>query len=135
SAFVIPHQAECRVEMRLTPEQESGEAMDEIRALRDPSWGAEVELVGSRQGWSLDEEGMAARLATALGERLGAHATFDAPYGMEAPLWQQVCPTLVCGPGGGGLHAVDEWLDLRQLRTFTSALVEVLQNWSVDDRP
>lgn len=135
SAFVIPHQAECLVEMRLTPEQESGEAMDEIRALLDPSWGAEVELVGSRQGWSLDEEGMAARLATALGERLGTHATFDAPYWMEAPLWQQVCPTLVCGPGGGGLHAVDEWVDLRQLRTFTSALVEVLQNWSVDDRP
>lgn len=135
SAFVIPDQAECLVEVRLAAEQRCGEATDEVRALLDPSWHADVELVCCREGWTLDKEGMASQLATALGERLGTHATFDAPYWMEAPLWQQVCPTLVCGPGGGGLHAVDEWIDLRQLRTFTSALVEVLQNWPVHDRP
>jgi len=48
---------------------------------------------------------------------------FDAPYWMEAPLWQAVCPTLICGPSGGGLHAVDEWVDLRQVRAFAQALV------------
>jgi acetylornithine deacetylase len=49
---------------------------------------------------------------------------------MEAPLWQQVCPTLVCGPSGGGLHAVDEWVDLRQVRALAGALVAVLGRWS-----
>ena len=44
---------------------------------------------------------------------------FDAPYWMEAPLWQAAgIPTLVCGPAGGGLHAADEWVDLRQVRAL-----------------
>jgi acetylornithine deacetylase len=49
---------------------------------------------------------------------------------MEAPLWQQVCPTLVCGPSGGGLHAAEEWVDLAQVRAFASALVAVLADWA-----
>lgn len=65
-----------------------------------------------------------------LGAELGTGPTFDAPYWMEAALWQQVCPTLVCGPSGGGLHADDEWVDLSQVRTFTSALVAVLAEWT-----
>jgi acetylornithine deacetylase len=50
---------------------------------------------------------------------------------MEAPLWQHVCPTLVCGPSGGGLHAVDEWVDLGQVRSFTTVLVHVLTDWTL----
>ena len=49
---------------------------------------------------------------------------------MEAPLWQVVCPTLVCGPSGGGLHAADEWVDLRQVRAFAEALPGVLREWA-----
>jgi acetylornithine deacetylase len=48
---------------------------------------------------------------------------------MEAPLWQRMCPTLVCGPSGGGLHAVDEWVDLGQVRAFADALVQALGGW------
>jgi acetylornithine deacetylase len=48
---------------------------------------------------------------------------------MEAPLWQRLCPTLICGPSGGGLHAVDEWVDLGQVRRFTTALIRVLSSW------
>ena len=65
-----------------------------------------------------------------LGSELGTGPTFDAPYWMEAPLWQQVCPTVVCGPSGGGLHAVDEWVELDQVRRLTSALVAVLRDWT-----
>lgn len=61
---------------------------------------------------------------------LGTAATFDAPYWMEAPLWQQVCPTLICGPSGGGLHAVDEWVDARQVRAYAAALPRVLTAWA-----
>ena len=54
----------------------------------------------------------------------------DAPYWMEAPLWQAVCPTLICGPSGGGLHAADEWVDLRQVRALAEALPGVLREWA-----
>jgi acetylornithine deacetylase len=132
SAFVVPDHAECLVELRTTADQTSARALDEVRALLRPEWGADAELVAHRDGWRLDDSGPAADLAGRLGAALGTAATFDAPYWMEASLWQQVCPTLVCGPSGGGLHAVDEWVDLRQVRALAAALVEVLGDWSPD---
>ena len=92
----------------------------------DPSWYADAELIAHRDGWRLDDQGPAADLAARLGDELGTRPSFDAPYWMEAPSWQQVCPTLVCGPSGGGLHAADEWVDLKQVRAFAWALVAVL---------
>jgi len=75
------------------------------------------------------DERASACVGAALGARLGTGPRFDAPYWMEAPLWQQACPTLVCGPSGGGLHAADEWVDLGQVRAFTDALVHALGAW------
>jgi acetylornithine deacetylase len=132
SAFVVPDHAECLVELRTTPDQSSADALAEVEALLEPGWNAKVELVAHRDGWRLDDTGPAADLAARLGAVLGTGPTFDAPYWMEAPLWQQLCPTLICGPSGGGLHAVDEWVDLRQVRALTTALVDVLSNWSPD---
>lgn len=134
SPFVVPDEAECLVELRLTPDESCADAQTQVQALLDPSWHAEAELVAGRDGWRMDETGTAPDLGDALGARLGTGVTFDAPYWMEAPLWQAVCPTVVCGPSGGGLHAVDEWVDLRQVRAFTDALVQVLQQWPVTDR-
>jgi acetylornithine deacetylase len=130
SPFVVPDEAECLVEVRTTPGQSSADALDLVRGLLEPEWQAEARLVAHRDGWHLDADGPAARLAGLLGAQLGTGATFEAPYWMEAPLWQQVCPTLVCGPSGGGLHAVDEWVDLRQVRALAGALVAVLGRWS-----
>jgi acetylornithine deacetylase len=126
SPFVVPDHAECLVELRTKPDQDSAGVLAVVRGLLDPAWDAEVELVAHRDGWQLDATGPAAELAARLGNALGTGPTFDAPYWMEAPLWQQVCPTLVCGPSGGGLHAADEWVDLGQVRAFASALVAVL---------
>jgi len=126
SPFVVPDHAECLVELRTAPDRPSAEALEDVRALLDPAWGARAELVTHRDGWRLDTSGPAADLAARLGAALGTSAGYDAPYWMEAPLWQRICPTLVCGPSGGGLHAVDEWVDLGQVRSFASALVSVL---------
>jgi acetylornithine deacetylase len=126
SPFVVPDSAECLVELRMPPDRPGTEALAEVRSLLRPEWQAEAELVASRDGWRLDDAGPAADLAGRLGAELGTGPTFDAPYWMEAPLWQRVCPTVVCGPSGGGLHAVDEWVDLGQVRAFASALVAVL---------
>ncbi|MCA1783406.1 MAG: M20/M25/M40 family metallo-hydrolase [Intrasporangiaceae bacterium] len=131
SPFVVPDHAECLVEVRTPAGRSSIESLDEVRALLRPEWRAAAELVARRDGWRLDDTGPAAELALALGAELDTGTTFDAPYWMEAPLWQAVCPTLVCGPSGGGLHAVDEWVDLRQVRAFAAALVTVL----TDDPP
>ncbi|MFC5379887.1 M20 family metallopeptidase [Aquipuribacter nitratireducens] len=129
SAFVVPDHAECLVECRTPPEQGSADALAEVRALLRTEWQAAASLLAHRDGWRLDGAGPAADLARRLGAALGTEPTFDAPYWLEAPLWQEVCPTVVCGPSGGGLHAVDEWVDLRQVRAFAAALVDVLSGW------
>ncbi|NYJ06717.1 M20 family metallopeptidase [Petropleomorpha daqingensis] len=134
SPFVVPDSAECLVEVRTTPERPGAAALDEVRALLDPRWQAEPELIAARNGWRLDAAGPAADLAARLGEALGTGPTFDAPYWMEAPLWQEVCPTLICGPSGGGLHAADEWVDLGQVRRFATALPAVLSTLDAGSR-
>lgn len=131
--FVVPDHAECLVERRTVPGESADSAVDEIRALvanlAVDGLRAEVEVLAHREAWRLDGHGPAAALAATLGAALGTSATFDAPYWMEAPLWQAVCPTLVCGPSGGGLHADDEWVDLRQVRSYATALPQALTQW------
>jgi acetylornithine deacetylase len=124
SPYVIPEHAECLVEVRTVAGQLAAQAAQDIATLFDASWDALADVVACRAAWQLDSAGPAAQLAAQLGSALGTAATFDAPYWMEAPLWQEVCPTLICGPSGGGLHAVDEWVDLRQVRVFAQALAE-----------
>ncbi|RNI17966.1 M20 family metallopeptidase [Flexivirga caeni] len=132
SPFVIPDAAECIVELRTSPDGHGAEALDEVTALLDAGWDARAERVAARDGWRLDRNGPAADLAARLGAAVSTGTAFDAPYWMEAPLWQAVCPTLICGPSGGGLHAADEWVDLDQVRAFPAALVSVLGDWVPD---
>ncbi|PKW27143.1 M20 family metallopeptidase [Phycicoccus duodecadis] len=136
--FTVPSRARVVVERRTVPGEWAGDALAEVEALlvdlrtAEPGVTATATLSHAREAWRLDADGPAAHLARALRDRLvtqGAEpGTLDAPYWMESPLWQDAgIPTVVCGPGGGGLHAVDEWLDLAQLRRFVRALPGALR--------
>lgn len=146
SAFVLARGARAVVERRTVPGESARAALDEVRALldrlraEDPTVDARATLVTAREAWRLDAEGPAADLAADLGAALARRSAsaaagsaapdFDAPYWMEAPLWQAAgIPALVCGPAGGGLHAADEWVDLGQVRDLADALVEALAAW------
>ncbi len=127
---MIPDAAECLVERRVPPGVAAATTLALVESLLTPDLQATAELVAHREAWRLDESGPAADLAAALGEALGSEPTFDAPYWMEAPLWQELCPTMICGPSGGGLHAVDEWVDLRQVAAYADGLAAALVTWS-----
>lgn len=129
SPFVIADHASCVVERRTVAGEQAADALAEVQALLDPDWSARAELTMHREAWGLDDDGPAADLAAALADALGTRPDHEAPAWMEAALWQDVCPTLICGPSGGGLHAVDEWVDLRQVRAYADALVQVLGEW------
>ena len=60
--------------------------------------GATAELRQTGTAGGSTPTGPAADLSARSGRGLGTGAGFDAPYWMEAPLWQAVCPTLICGP-------------------------------------
>lgn len=136
--FTVPDEARLTVERRTVPGEDPGVLLDDIdaalHAVRATAGQvrAEIALTINRPAWELDAEGPAAdfadRLDAALDAETNAPATsFEAPYWMEAALWQAAgIPSLVCGPAGGGLHAVDEWVDLDHVRAYAVALARVL---------
>ena len=142
SPFVLARSARALVERRTVAGESSAAALGEVEALLeqlhadDPSVDGSARLVAAREAWCLDATGPAATLAAALEADLHGDTPperFHAPAWMEAPLWQAAgIPALVCGPGGGGMHAADEWVDLAQVRRYAVALVDALSRWGAD---
>jgi acetylornithine deacetylase len=132
--FMVAAQAEALIERRTLPGEDAVAALSEVRALVDtvaagvPGLDSTVELVLARDAWQADACGPAAELMDLLEAELPApqaapSARAGAPYWMESALWQASgIPAVVCGPAGGGLHAVDEWVDLAQLRRYPAAV-------------
>lgn len=140
SPFTIAAAAELIVERRTLPGEPSSALLAELEPVLArarqavPELNADARLRLVRDAWELDGEGPAAQLATFLGEALAASGTAPertgAPYWMESALWQAAgVPTVVCGPAGGGLHAIDEWVDLAQLRRYPAAVVAAVRRF------
>ncbi len=144
--FMIPARARATIERRTVPgetvEDAIGHVEQMLQGLRDgdESVSATARFLVGREAWQLDGSGPAhdfaelldAALAGAPGRR---EEPFAAPYWMEAPLFQNAgIPAVVCGPSGGGLHAVDEWVDLRQVRAYPQALVTAFRGFAAAGR-
>jgi acetylornithine deacetylase len=136
--FSVAATADIVVERRMLPGEFPAQALDEVRALVDPIVAAtprlesEVRLTHARDAWQADAAGAAAEFTDLLADALrssGAPApdAVGAPYWMESALWQAAgVPTVVCGPAGGGLHAVDEWVEVAQLEQFAVAVTDAV---------
>ena len=123
--FTVAATADIVVERRTLPGEAAADALAEVRALvdevtaRTPGLTAEVQLTHAREAWQADAAGNAAEFTTLLGEALVAGSKtphVGEPYWMESVLWQAAgVPTVVCGPAGGVLHAVDEWVEVARM--------------------
>ena len=142
SPFVLAAAACAVVERRSVPGEPAAVGLAEVEqilgAMRrdDPSVEAHVFLALARDPWEHDSTSPAgAELATALTDTLTERTghrpqRVGVPYWMESALWEGAgVPTVVCGPAGGGLHAVDEWVDVRQVRDYAEALVTVIRRF------
>jgi acetylornithine deacetylase len=142
--FTVAAQAEALIERRTLPGEDATAALSEVRDLVDAvtagtrGLGSSVELVLARDAWQADDAGPAAELMDLLAAALPAAgaaspARTGAPYWMESALWQASgVPTVVCGPAGGGLHAVDEWVDLAQLRRYPVAVARAVGRFLIE---
>lgn len=132
--FTVAASAEAFIERRTLPGDPATVAIDEVSALVAEASGGvatSAELVIFRDAWQQHPTGAAAEFADLLASALAESGTtperVGAPYWMESPLWQSAgVPTVVCGPAGGGLHAVDEWVDVRQLERFPVAVANAV---------
>jgi acetylornithine deacetylase len=133
--FMVPARARATIERRTVPGETVEDAVSEVEQMLqrlrddDPTVAATARLMIGRAAWQLEESGPAHDFAGLLEAALrGApgrrEEPFAAPYWMEAPLLLAAgIPAVVCGPSGGGMHAVDEWVDLRQVRAYPRALM------------
>jgi acetylornithine deacetylase len=142
SPFVLAEAAHAIIERRSVPGEPAAVGLVEVEqildALRrdDPSVEARASLALAREPWQHDGSSPAgAALAAALTDTLAEHTgrrpeRVGVPYWMESALWEGAgVPTVVCGPAGGGLHAGDEWVDVRQVRVYAEALVSVIRRF------
>jgi acetylornithine deacetylase len=140
--FSLAASARATLERRITPEEVVQQAVADVKQILDrlckddPTFSARARLVVGRDAWRLDDTGPAAefadRLDNALRDAPGrTGAPFAAPYWMEAPLFAATgIPAVICGPSSGGLHAVDEWVDLRQVRAYATGLVTAFREYA-----
>lgn len=131
--FTYP--AECQSEFvwRMLPGQTRAALAVEIEAIfaalkaRDPRFDASL-------AWGLWREPMLAaedaQIVGALRAAAGQPAECAAPWWTDAALIQAAgIPTAIFGPAGGGIHSVDEWVNLDSLARFETILLNVTRSF------
>ncbi len=144
--FMIPSSARATIERRTEPGESVADALADVERMLqrlrdvDADVSASARLVVGRPAWQLAASGPAHDFAELLDTALAGvpgrqEEPLAAPYWMEAPLFEDAgIPAVICGPSGGGLHAVDEWVDLRQVRAYPRGLVTAFQALVAADR-
>ncbi len=132
--FTVAAHAQAWVERRTLPGETGADALRELEDLlvrvhhEMPEVTSSAVLEMERASWEADSSGSAVEFMTAVrsvATAVGAPAPSDigAPYWMESALWQGAgIPSVIYGPAGGSLHAIDEWVSVDQLRAYPRAL-------------
>ena len=122
SPFVLARSATALVERRTVPGEPLDAGLREVESMLE-GIDAECRELIARDAWELSDTPAAQRLV----ELLPFTGRAGAPYWMESAMWEGAgVPTVVCGPAGGGLHTVVEWVELDQLRAYAEALAALI---------
>ena len=135
--FTVAASAELMIERRTLPTEAPDVGVREVEAIVAglavaDGCAVSVRSLIRRSAWQLAERGPSEELAdhltrAAVAAGRSAPSRRGFPYWMESALWEEAgVPTVVFGPAGGGLHAVDEWVDLGQLRAFPAVVTEAV---------
>ena len=136
--FTTPDVCRSSVEWRTLPGEDGATRLARIEAIvraalgDDPRLSATVEVVVERAPFEVaDDAPIVQAVAGAVRARLGtAPALTGAPFWMDAALYAEAgIPTVVVGPGGGGMHAADEWVDVASVATLVDVLEDVARGW------
>lgn len=139
--FTTPDRCRLTVERRTLPGEDEAAARDELEALvaasvaGDRRLRSRVEVAVAREPFEVAAD---APIATVVEEavrraRGTSPARAGAPYWMDAALLAAAgIPTVVVGPLGGGIHAVDEWVDVASAETLVDVLVDAAARWCGD---
>jgi acetylornithine deacetylase len=137
-----PDLCALRMERRIVSGETATRALQEIQMLldrllnEDPEFEAGVRLMGSRPPYRLNA---GHPLVEAVGASLAQAGRSSAPVGMTfwtdaAILGEAGIPTVLFGPGGGGLHGLVEYVNLEDLYVCRDVLIDTAGRFGGEDR-
>lgn len=136
--FTVAAQAQAWVERRTLPGESGDDALVELQELLElvreefPGVSTEACVELERPAWEITPGSAASAFIGSLGDAMSGlgRATpreYGAPYWMESALWEAAgVPSLVFGPAGGSLHAIDEWVEVDQVQAYPQILSAAL---------
>lgn len=133
-----PDRCELKVERRTVSGETDALVLGEIdgilRQLRadDAEFEGECRLVASRSPYAIDRAHVLPATLSSLAQARGLGGAFS---GMSfwtdaAILGDAGIPSVLFGPGGAGLHSVEEYVELDDVETCAEVLRELAERWS-----
>ena len=132
-----PDRATLQMERRILPDEAESVAIEEVRAIldalsrEDPSFRGTAEAMFSRPAYEVPADHQLPRaLAAALSRVGGAPQTTGASFWTDAAvLGHAGIPSILFGPGGAGLHSVEEYVNVADVLMCRDTLVELVDGW------
>jgi acetylornithine deacetylase len=132
-----PDHVLLQIERRTLPTESETVVAGEVHAIldelarEDPSFRAVARLVFSRPAYELAAEHALPQQLTAAVAKVGMM-----PQVVGASFWTDAAvlghagtPSVLFGPGGAGLHSIEEYVNLRDVMTCRDALVELAETF------
>jgi len=126
-----PERCSLQIERRTLPGERVGAGLQEVRAILDRLRRADGDFVGdatlvfSRAAYELEPSHPLPEMLTRAAESAGGH-----PRRVGMSFWSDAAilsaagiPTVLYGPGGAGLHSVEEYVRIDDVRVCRDALV------------
>jgi acetylornithine deacetylase len=132
-----PDRATLQLERRILPTEPESTAIEEVRAILDAIWREDATFRGtadamfSRPGYEVapDHE-----LPRALADALTRAGT--PPRITGASFWTDAAvlghagiPSILFGPGGAGLHSIEEYVNVADVMICRDALIQLVEFW------
>jgi acetylornithine deacetylase/succinyl-diaminopimelate desuccinylase family protein len=132
-----PDRAVLQMERRILPSEPESIALDEVRdilaalAREDATFRASARAMFSRPAYELPRDHELPRaLADALSHVGGAPRIGGASFWTDAAvLGHAGIPSILFGPGGAGLHSIEEYVNVADVAVSRDALVEVIRRF------
>jgi acetylornithine deacetylase len=135
--FTTPPGCTLHLERRSLPGETQDILEDEIKELlmqvgqKEPSLSATFKTLIHREPYEVSKNSAIVLLTQHILEARGLDPSVEgAPYWMDSALIAaKGIPTMIFGPGGEGMHAVDEWVDIKSVRVCAEVLLEVIKEF------
>jgi acetylornithine deacetylase len=131
--FTTPSICKLMVERRTLPGETKKSVEKEIKELLrgleflDSNFRASFKMILYRDAYEVPQDEIIVQTAM---KYLPEAKIIGAPYWMDSALiGAKGIPTLVLGPGGGGMHSSSEWVNLPEVKKLTEVLSEIVRDF------